>query len=79
MEFAEKTKKEEVMDKATIAEWFQAEDVELDDEYLDLINDTMEKNGWSRECVLKEKVKWPKRRLWRIISCDCDLQNKKKK
>ena len=75
---AKKIKKERLMDKATIAEWFQTEDVELDNEYLELINETMGRNGWNRERVLQEKVKWPKRRLWRIISCDCDLQNKKK-
>lgn len=73
MEFAKLLRNEGAMDKETLTEWFQSEDVEINDSYLELINNIMEKNGWSRERVLNEKIKRPKRRLWRIISCACDL------
>ena len=40
---------------------------EIDRNYMKLVLEAMVKNGWSKEDVIKEHERCPKKRLWRII------------
>ena len=48
---------------------FKNEREPITQQYLELINETMVKNGWSWEEVIEEHQQDPKKAIWRIVSC----------